>query len=121
MIKFKSLNQSKEFQKILSKKRINTKYFTLYFNKNTKDFKNEFNKYLNISFVMKKKTGNAVTRNKIKRKLKFAIQKILNEKEIIDFNYTYVIFGKKDVYKDEFKLVFDEVNKTFKKVKQMIN
>ncbi len=121
MIKFKSLNQSKEFQKILSKKRINTKYFTLYFNKNTKDFKNEFNKYLNISFVMKKKTGNAVTRNKIKRKLKFAIQKILNEKEIIDFNYTYVIFGKKDVYKDKFKLVFDEVNKTFKKVKQMIN
>ena len=121
MIKFKSLNQSKEFQKILSKKKINTKYFTLYFNKNTKDFKNEFNKYLNISFVMKKKTGNAVTRNKIKRKLKFAIQKILNEKEIIDFNYTYVIFGKKDVYKDKFKLVFDEVNKTFKKVKQMIN
>ena len=121
MIKFKSLNQSKEFQKILSKKKINTKYFTLYFDKNSKDLKNEFNKYLNISFVMRKKTGNAVTRNKIKRKLKFAIQKILNEKKLIDFNYTYVMFGKKDVYKDKFELIFDEVNRTFKKIKKMAN
>ncbi len=40
MIKFKSLNQSKEFLKILRKKKINTKYFTVYFNKNSKnDFK----------------------------------------------------------------------------------
>ena len=34
MIKFKSLNQSKQFLKILKKKRINTKYFTIYFEKN---------------------------------------------------------------------------------------
>ena len=65
MIKFKSLNQSKDFLKILKKKRINTKYFTVYFDKNSKNFKKDFNKYLNISFVMKKNIGNAVTRNKI--------------------------------------------------------
>ena len=116
MIKFRSLNQNKEFLKILKKQRINTKYFTVYFDKNSKNFKNGFNKYLNISFVMKKKIGNAVTRNKIKRKLKYAVQKISKEKRIIDLNYTYVIFGKNNVYKDKFSLVLNEVNEMFKKI-----
>ena len=116
MIKFRSLNQNKEFLKVLKKKRINTKYFTVYFDKNSKNFKNGFNKYLNISFVMKKKIGNAVTRNKIKRKLKYAVQKISKEKRTIDLNYTYVIFGKNNVYKDKFSLVLNEVNEMFKKI-----
>ena len=116
MIKFRSLNQNKEFLKLLKKKRISTKYFTVYFDKNSKNFKNGFNKYLNISFVMKKKIGNAVTRNKIKRKLKYAVQKISKEKRIIDLNYTYVIFGKNNVYKDKFSLVLNEVNEMFKKI-----
>ena len=51
MIKFKSLNRSKDFLKILNKKKLNTKYYTIYFDKNSKNL----NKYLNISFVMKKK------------------------------------------------------------------
>ena len=116
MIKFKSLNQSKYFIKILKKKRINTKYFTIYFDKN---FKNGFNKYLHISFVMKKNVGNAVIRNKIKRRLKYAVQKISKEKELIDLNYTYVIFGKNNVYKDKFVNVLGKVNETFKKIKQI--
>ena len=116
MIKFRSLNQSKEFLKILKKKRLNTKYFTLYFGKNLKNFKNDFDKYLNISFVMKKNVGNAVTRNKIKRKLKYAVQKISKEKQLIDLNYTYIIFGKNNVYKDKFSLVLNEVNEMFKKI-----
>ena len=65
---------------------------------------------------MKKNIGNAVTRNKIKRKLKYAVQKILKEKELIDLNYTYVIFGKNNIYKDKFSLVLNEVNETFKKI-----
>ena len=99
MIKFKSLNKSSEFLKIFKKKK--------------------FNKYLNISFVMKKNIGNAVTRNKIKRKLKYAVQKIIKEKQLIDLNHTYVIFGKNNVYKDKFANVLEEVNKTFKKIKQI--
>ena len=117
MIKFKSLNQSKTFLKILKKKRLDTKYFTIYFDKNSENLKKSFNKYLNISFVMKKSVGNAVTRNKIKRKLKYAVQKISKEKQLIDLNYTYVIFGKNNVYKDKFANILDEVNETFKKIK----
>ena len=115
MIKFKSLNRSKDFLKILKKKKLNTKYYTIYFDKNSKNL----NKYLNISFVMKKKIGNAVTRNKIKRKLKYAVQKIARESKLIDLNYTYVIFGKNNVYKDKFENVLNEVNETFKKIKQI--
>ena len=115
MIKFKSLKRSKDFLKILKKKKINTKYYTIYFDRNSKNL----NKYLNISFVMKKKIGNAVTRNKIKRKLKYAIQKISRESKLIDTNYTYVIFGKNNVYKDKFENVLNEVNETFKKIKQI--
>ena len=121
MIRFKSLNQSKDFLKILKKKKINTKYFKVYFDNNLKSFKNNFNKYLNISFVMKKNVGNAVVRNKIKRKLKYAVQKISKEKKLIDLNYTYVIFGKNNVYKDKFENVLNEVNETFKKIKYIKN
>ena len=117
MIKFKSLNRSKDFLKILKRKKLNTKYFTVYFDRNS----NNLSKYLNISFVMKKKIGNAVTRNKIKRKLKYAIQKISKESKLIDLNYTYVIFGKNNVYRDKFALILNEVNETFKKIKQMDN
>jgi len=119
MIKFKSLKKSKDFINILKKKRLNTKYFTIYFNKNSKNFENNINKFLNISFVMKKKIGNSVVRNKIKRKLKFAVQKVLKEEKLIDLNYTYVILGKNSVYKDKFEKVLNEVNAIFKKIEKI--
>ena len=37
MIKFKSLNRSEDFLKILKKKKLNTKYYTIYFDKNSKN------------------------------------------------------------------------------------
>ena len=121
MIKFKSLNQNKQFVKILKKKKINNKYFTIFFDKNINNKEKDINKYLNISFVMKKKIGNAVTRNKIKRKLKSAVQKITAEEKLIDLNNTYVIFGKNNVYKDKFKFVLNEVSETFKRIKKIRN
>jgi len=121
MIKFKSLNQSKQFIKILKKKKLNTKYYTIYFDKNSENLKKSINKYLNISFVMKKNIGNAVIRNKVKRKLKSAVQRAVKEKQLINLNYTYVIFGKNKIYKDRFALILDEINETFKKIKQMDN
>ena len=70
---------------------------------------------------MKKKVGNAVIRNRIRRKLKSAVQKASEIKKLIDLGYTYVIFGKSNVYKDKFALVLGEVNETFKKIKQIDN
>ena len=114
MIKLKSLNKNFQFIKILKERKINNKYFVIYFSKDI--INNNINKYLNISFVTKKKIGNAVIRNKIKRKLKSAVQEVLKEKKLIDLNYAYVIFGKNNVYKDSFKFILEETNKTFKKI-----
>ena len=118
MIKFQSLKQSKQFLRILKKKSLNTKYFTIYFEKNLSNAKKN-NKNLNISFVMKKNIGNAVIRNRIKRKLKAAVQKTLKEELLLDLNYTYVIFGRNNVYKDKFPLIFRELNDVFKRIKQI--
>ena len=71
--------------------------------------------------LWKKKIGNAVIRNKIKRKLKAAVQKVFLEKHNINLNYTYIVFGKNNVYKDKFSLIYHEMNKTFEKVKQTTN
>jgi len=119
MIKFKSLNKNSQFLSILKKRKLNTKYFTIYFDKKSLDKKEYINKNLNISFVVKKGVGNAVKRNKIKRKLKNAVQKILKKNQSIDLNYTYVIFGRNNVYKDKFPIILNEVNDTFKKIKQV--
>ena len=115
MIKFKSLNQSRQFLKILRKKRINTKYFTIYFEKNF----SEENGNLNISFVIKKNIGNAVRRNKIRRKLRGAVQKIIKEKRAIDLSYTYVILGRHNAYSDKSLLIVDEFDSVFKRIKQI--
>ena len=121
MIKFKSLNKSEKFIKILKKQKLHTKYFTIYFDKNSNNVGQEINKCLNISFVTKKNTGNAVIRNKIKRRLKSAVQKIYNEGRLINLSYTYVIFGKNNVYKDKFSLIFKEVTETFDKINRLNN
>ena len=64
-------------------------------------------KVLNISFVMKKNIGNAVIRNKIKTKIKISCPKSSKRKTVpVDLNYTYVIFGRNNVYKDKFRLIF---------------
>jgi len=47
MIKFKGLNQSKQFLRILKKKSLNTKYFTIYFEKNLSSVKKNDIKILN--------------------------------------------------------------------------
>ena len=72
---------------------VNSDLFTIY---RTKNFikKTKENKKLYISFIMKKKIGNAVKRNRIKRKLKSIILKLLKMNNLIDLNYTYVILGK---------------------------
>ena len=107
-----ALSKSEDFRFLLKGKKISNKYLTIFFSKIT----NKDNKRLNISFVTKKKIGNAVIRNKIKRKLKSAVQEVLKEKKLIDLNYAYVIFGKNNVYKDNFKFILEETNKTFKKI-----
>ena len=118
MTKLESLKKSSHFETVLKHRVINNDLFTIY---RTRNFikKTKETKKLYISFVMRKKVGNSVIRNKIKRKLKYAVQKISEKGKVIDLNYTYVIFGKNNVYKDNFLNVLNKVNDTFKKISEM--
>jgi len=118
MIRIQSLNNSNQFQEILKKKKLNNNYFTIYFGKSILDKKNN-SKNLNISFVIKKKIGGSVKRNKIRRKLKSAVQRILESDDTVNLNYTYVIFGKERVYSEKFSAIFNETAEIFNKIKKL--
>ena len=118
MVKLNSLKKSDHFKHVLKGKKVNSEYFSIFASKN---FLNCDRKKMNISFVMKKKIGNAVKRNKIKRKLKAAVQKILEKKTEVNLNYTYIIFGKKKIYSDKFHSLLKEMDTTFKKIKRLAN
>ncbi len=92
MVRLESLKKSNQFRKILKEKKIHTDYFSIFASKNF--FKPKYKSSLLISFVMKKKIGNAVKRNKIRRKLKANVQKLLKKKGAINKDYTYIVFGK---------------------------
>ena len=118
MIKLKNLESNVQFKKLLTQKKIITDYFSIYFGKN---LSRENNNKLNISFVMKKKIGSSVIRNKIKRRLRSAIQKRLKDKKLIDINYSYIIFGKSKTFTEKYSIISDELDKTFFKINQINN
>ena len=118
MIKLKNLESDFQFKKLLTQKKIITDYFSIYFGKN---LSRENNNKLNISFVMKKKIGSSVTRNKIKRRLRSAIQKRLKDKKFIDINYSYIIFGKSKTFTEKYSIISDVLDKTFSKINQIRN
>ena len=118
MIKLKNLDSDFQFKKLLTQKSITTDYFSIYFGKN---LSRENNNKLNISFIMKKKIGSSVIRNKIKRRLRSAIHKRLENKKFIDTNYSYIIFGKSKTFTEKYSIISDELDKTFFKINQINN
>ena len=114
MIKLESLKKSDQFKRLLKEKKINTEYFSIFAAKNF--FKPKYKSSLIISFVMKKKIGNAVKRNRIKRRLKSIVHKLLKRNSVINLNYTYVIFGKEKIYSEHSNSLFKNMEKSFKKI-----
>ena len=110
--KIVALSKNEEFKNLLKHKKFSNKYVTIFFGK----LMNKDNKKLNISFVTKKKIGNAVKRNKIKRRLR----NILNEavkKISINFNYSFLVIAKSSMLNNEYKLIKETLFQDFEKVK----
>ena len=116
MIKLESLKKSDQFKRLLKEKKINTEYFSIFAAKNF--FKPKYKSSLIISFVMKKKIGNAVKRNKIRRKLKAIVQKLLKKKSAINKDYTYIVFGKSNAYTQKQDVLLPLMEKSFSKFKK---
>tara|TARA_Y100001980_G_C14436752_1_gene223884 strand:+ start:213 stop:554 length:342 start_codon:yes stop_codon:yes gene_type:complete len=110
-IKILSLSKSEDFKKILSGRKINNHYSTIFF----KRLSSKHNNKLNISIITKKKLGKAVQRNKIKRRLKNIINNILKSIKI-NLNYSYLIIAKKNVLDSKYNEIKEIMLKDFKKI-----
>ena len=110
--KILALSKNEEFKKLLQKKKISNKYATIFFG----NLENKNNKKLNISFVTKKKIGNAVNRNKIKRRLKNIVNDAI-KKISINFDYSYLVIAKPTVLNSEFKNIKEVLFENFKKIR----
>ena len=113
MTKLESLKKSDHFKLTLKGKKLHTNLFSMFATKNF--LKTNTNKLI-ISFVAKKKIGNSVRRNRIKRRLKAITVKILKIKGAINLNYTYIIICKTKSYSEKYEKVFFEMEKCFKKI-----
>ena len=107
-----ALSKNEEFKTLLKKKKISNKYVTIFFG----NLDNKNNKKLNISFVTKKKIGNAVKRNKIKRRLR-NIMNDATKKISIKLQYSYLVIAKPTMLNNEFNNIKETLFQEFKKIK----
>ena len=111
--KILSLSKNEDFKSIITGRKVSNKYLTIFFKK----LSNKNNKNLNISFIAQKKIiGNAVKRNKIKRRLRNIMKDAL-KKINIKMEYSYLIISKRNVFDGEFSDIKETVIKDFKKIK----
>ena len=107
-----ALSKNDEFKNLLNQRKISNKYVTIFFGKLT----NKNNKKLNISFVTKKKIGNAVKRNKIKRRLRNLINEAIKNISI-KFDYSYLVIAKPTVLNNEFNKIKEALFQEFNRIR----
>ena len=107
-----ALSKNQDFKNLLKERKISNKYLTIYFSK----LSNKDNKKLNISFVAKKKLGNAVNRNKIKRRLRNIINEAV-KKISLNFNYSYLVIAKITMLNNKYTIINDTLFADFKRIK----
>jgi ribonuclease P protein component len=110
--KILALSKNEEFKSLLKKKKLANKYVTIFFG----TLENKDNKRLNISFSVKKKIGNAVCRNKIKRRLR-SIMNDAVKKISIKMDYSYLVIPKQNIINSEFKNIKETLFQEFENIK----
>ncbi len=110
--KILALSSNEDFKTLLKQKKISNKFVTIFFG----HLKNKKTKNLNISFVTKKKIGNAVKRNKIKRRLKNITNNALNEIKFT-LDYSYLVIAKPTMLNNEYTKIKETLFQSFRKIK----
>ena len=111
-IKISSLSKNEDFKSLIKGRKVNNKYFTIFFKK----LSDKNNKKLNISFVTQKKIGNAVKRNKIKRRLKNMTTDAIKNISL-NLNYSYLVVAKNTVLSDKYSVIKHRLFEDFERVK----
>ena len=107
-----ALSKNEEFKTLLKKRKLSNKYVTIFFG----NLENKNKKKLNISFVTKKKIGNAVKRKKIKRRLR-NIMNDATKKISIKLQYSYLVIAKPTMLNNEFDNIKQTLFQGFERIK----
>ena len=110
--KIVALSKNEEFKKLLKMKKLSNKYVTIFFG----SLENKDNKRLNISISVKKKIGNAVCRNKIKRRLRSIVNDAV-KKISIKMDYSYLVIPKQNIINSEFIDIKETLFQDFENIK----
>ena len=107
-----ALSKSNDFKRQIKQKKMSNKYVTIFFGKLADKNQNK----LNISFVTKKKIGNAVKRNKIKRRLR----NIVNDaaKRInLKLDYSYLVIAKPTMLNNEYTIIKEALFRDLERIR----
>ena len=107
-----SLKKNEDFKSLLSGKKVSNKYSTIFF----KRLSNKDTKKLNLSIVTKKKIGNAVIRNKIKRRLRNIMNDIYKQIKI-NLKFSYLIIARQNVSKEKYNDIKTQIFKDFARIR----
>jgi len=110
--KILALSNNEDFKSLLKQKKVSNKFVTIFFG----DLANKDNKKLNISFVTKKKIGNAVKRNKIKRRLRNILNEVV-KKVSVNFNYSYLVIAKPTMLNNDYTNIKETLFQDFEKIR----
>ena len=110
--KITSLSKNDDFKSLLNGKKISNKYLTIFFKK----LSDKNNNNLNISFVTKKRIGNAVKRNKIKRRLRSIMSEAI-KKINLNLDYSYLLIAKYSVLENQYENIKKTIFIDLKKIK----
>ena len=108
-----ALSKNEEFRKLLKSRKKSNKYVVIFFG----HLDNKTESKLNISFVTKKKIGNAVKRNKIKRRLRNIMNDVCKEISI-NLRYSYLVIAKPTMLNNEFKKIKETLFQEFSRIKK---
>ena len=110
--KILALSKNEDFKNLLKKKKVSNKYVTIFFGY----LNNKNNKKLNISFVTKRKIGNAVKRNKIKRRLRNIVNEAVKNISM-KLSYSYLVIAKPTMLNNEYTNIKETLFQDIKKIK----
>ena len=110
--KILALSKNEEFKNLLKQKKISNKYVTIFFG----NLANKDNNKLNISFVTKKKIGNAVKRNKIKRRLRNIMNDAIKNIKV-KLKYSYLVIAKPTILENKYSDIKRVLFQEFKRIK----
>ena len=107
-----ALSKNEEFKYLLKQRKISNKFVTIFFGKLIIKNKNR----LNISFVTKKKIGNAVKRNKIKRRSRNIVNDAI-KKISLKFDYSYLVIAKPTMLNNEYTIIKETLIRDLERIR----